>query len=138
MSSQVRNIRHKDHPKFEDFGDVMIRGNGGTGYIRVDWFTPAGLPTWGDGRMTILGTDGYIELRKYVDIGGATPGGDHLFLVDGKGVQKIDCKNVEKPYGRQLVDDVVNRTETAMPQAHCFLAAEMSIKAQNAAKHLAI
>jgi predicted dehydrogenase len=138
VASQVRNVRHKDHPKFEDFGDVMIRGNGGTGYIRVDWFTPAGLPTWGDGRMTILGTDGYIELRKYVDIGGPTPGGDHLFLVDGKGVQKIDCKNVEKPYGRQLVDDVVNRTETAMPQAHCFLAAEMSIKAQLAAKHLAI
>ena len=138
VSSQVRNIRHKDRPQFEDFGDVMVRGNGGTGYIRVDWFTPAGLPTWGDGRMTILGTDGYIELRKYVDIGGATPGGDHLFLVDGKGVQKIDCKNVEKPYGRQLGDDVVNRTETAMPQAHCFLAAELSIKAQNAAKHLAI
>ena len=138
VASQVRNIRHRDKPKFEDFGDVMIRGNGGTGYIRVDWFTPDGLPTWGDGRMTILGTDGYLELRKYVDIGGSAPGGDHLFLVDQKGVQKIDCKGVERPYGRQLVDDVINRTETAMPQAHCFLAAEMSIKAQLAAKHLAI
>ncbi|CAN5337854.1 Gfo/Idh/MocA family oxidoreductase [soil metagenome] len=138
VASQIRNIRHKDKPKFEDFGDVMIRGNGGTGYIRVDWFTPDGLPTWGDGRLTILGTDGYIELRKYVDIGGATPGGDHLFLVDQKGVQKIDCKGVEKPYGRLLVDDVINRTETAMPQDRCFLAAEMSIKAQLAAKHLAI
>ena len=138
VASQVRNIRHKDKPKFEDFGDVMIRGNGGTGYIRVDWFTPDGLPTWGDGRMTILGTDGYLELRKYVDIGGSTPGGDHLFLVDQKGVQKIDCKGVERPYGRQLVDDVINRTEPALPQAHCFLAAEMSIKAQLAAKHLAI
>ncbi|MDQ2667598.1 MAG: Gfo/Idh/MocA family oxidoreductase [Gemmatimonadota bacterium] len=138
VASQVRNIRHKDKPHFEDFGDVMIRGNGGTGYIRVDWFTPDGLPTWGDGRMTILGTDGYIELRKYVDIGGATPGGDHLFLVDNKSVQKIDCKGVEKPYGRLLVDDVINRTETAMPQDRCFLAAEMSIKAQLAAKHLSI
>ena len=136
VASQVRNVRHPEHPKFEDFGDVMVHGNGGSGYIRCDWFTPNGLPTWGDGRLTILGTDGYIELRKYVDIGGATPGGDHLFLVDGKGVQRIDCKGVEKPYGRLLVDDVLNRTETAMTQAHCFLATEMAIKAQAQAKRL--
>ena len=136
VASQVRNVRHPEHPKFEDFGDVMIRGNGGTGYIRVDWFTPAGLPTWGDGRLTVLGTDGYIELRKYVDIGGSAPGGDHLFLVDAKGISRIDCKNVEKPYGRQLVDDVLNRTETAMTQAHCFLATELAIRAQQQAKHL--
>ena len=58
--------------------------------IRVDWFTPDGLPTWGDGRLTILGTEGTIELRKYVDIAGR-PGGDHLFLVDKKGVRHIDC-----------------------------------------------
>lgn len=137
VASQVRNVRHPEHPRFEDFGDVMVRGNGGTGYIRVDWFTPAGLPTWGDGRLTVLGTDGYMELRKYVDIGGSTRGGDHLILVDQKGVTRIDCKDVEKPYGRQLVDDVLNRTETAMSQAHCFLAMELAIRAQAVAKRLA-
>ena len=136
VASQVRNVNHPEHPKFEDFGDVMIRGNGGSGYVRVDWFTPAGLPVWGDGRLTILGTDGYIELRKYVDIGGSAAGGDHLFLVDGKGVSRIDCKNVEKPYGRQLIDDVLNRTETAMTQQHCFLATELAIRAQQQAKQL--
>jgi len=135
VASQVRNVNHPDHPKFQDFGDVMVRGNGGTGYIRNDWFTPNGLPTWGDGRLTIIGTDGFIELRKYVDIAGR-PGGNHLFISDQKGTNYIDCKGIETPYGRQLVDDVVNRTETAMPQEHCFLASELAIRAQDQAKLL--
>ena len=135
VASQVGNLHHPQYPGLEDFGDAMIQGNGGTGYIRVDWFTPDGLPTWGDGRLTILGRDGYIEIRKNVDIGGR-PGGSHLFLVDGKGVNYIESVSVELPYGRQLVDDVLNRTETAMTQAHCFLATEMALKAQKQARKL--
>jgi predicted dehydrogenase len=129
VAAQVRNVRHPEHPAFQDFGDVMVRGDGGTGYLRVDWFTPAGLPTWGDGRLTVLGTNGYIEVRKYVDIGGRE-GGGHLFVVDGKDVRYMDCKDVELPYGRQLVDDILHRSETAMSQAHCFLAMELAIRAQ--------
>lgn len=132
VASQVRNVRHPEHPAFQDFGDVMVRGNGGTGYIRLDWFTPDGLPTWGDTRVTILGTDGYIEIRKNVDIGGKD-GGNHLFLVDGKGVRHIDCNDVPLPFGRQLVDDVLDRTETAMTQAHCFLTTELALIAQQKA-----
>ena len=129
VASHIGNVGNPDTPELEDFGEVMLRGNGGTGFIRVDWFTPKGLGVWGDGRLTILGTDGYIELRKYVDIAGR-PGGDHLFLVDGKGQQYIDCKSEALPYGPRLVADVLNRTETAMPQAHCFLATELALKAQ--------
>jgi predicted dehydrogenase len=135
VASQVRNVRHPAHPAFQDFGDVMVRGNGGTGYIRVDWFTPDGLPTWGDTRLTILGTDGYVEVRKNVDLAGR-PGANHLFVVDRDGVRYIDCKAVELPFGRQLVDDVVNRTETAMTQAHCFLATELALLAQEKARVL--
>ena len=113
----------------------MVRGNEGTGYVRVDWFTPDGLKTWGDGRLTILGTEGYIEVRKNIDIAGRQ-GGNHLFMVNGKDTQYIDCKNVELPYGKQLVDDVLNRTETAMPQAHCFLATEIALKAQKMSQKL--
>lgn len=133
VAAQVGNVHHPRYPELEDFGDAMLRGNGGMGYIRVDWFTPDGLPTWGDGRLTILGTDGYMEIRKNVDIAGR-PGGSHLFLVDQKGVQYIDCQDVELPYGRQLIDDILNRTETAMPQAHCFLATELALKAQQQAQ----
>jgi len=133
VASQVGNVHHPQYPGFQDFGDVMLRGDGGTGYIRVDWFTPDGLNTWGDGRLTILGTDGYIELRKNVDIAGRE-GGNHLFLVDKKETRYMDCSGEPLPYGSQLVDDVLNRTETAMPQAHCFLATELALKAQKAAQ----
>ncbi|MDO1450583.1 Gfo/Idh/MocA family oxidoreductase [Rhodocytophaga aerolata] len=137
VSSQVGNVHYPQYPLFEDFGDVVIRGDKGTGYIRVDWFTPDGLNTWGDGRLTILGTEGYIELRKNIDIAGR-PGGNHLFLVDNKNTQYIDCSQEELPYGKQLVDDVLNRTQTAMSQEHCFLATEVALKAQKQAQQLKI
>lgn len=133
VSAQVGNVAHKDKPEFEDFGDVVLRGDGGMGYVRVDWFTPDGLSTWGDGRLTILGTEGYIELRKYVDIAGR-PGGDHLFIVDQKQTRYIDCRDVELPFGKRFVSDILNRTETAMPQAHTFLAMELVLKAQQQAQ----
>ncbi len=129
VAAQVANVNHPQFPELEDFGDMVLRGDGGMGYVRVDWFTPNGLPVWGDGRLTILGTDGYIELRKYVDIGGRA-GGDHLFLVDKTGVTYIDCKDVPRPYGASLIGDILNRTETAMPQAHTFLASELCLRAE--------
>ena len=137
VASQIGNVHYPNHPNFEDFGDLTLRGDKGTGYIRVDWFTPDGLSTWGDGRLTILGTDGYIEIRKNVDIAGRQ-GGSHLFLVDKKETRYIDCSQQPMPYGTQLVDDVLNRTETAMPQAHCFLATELALKAQKQAQRLKI
>jgi predicted dehydrogenase len=135
VASQVGNIHNQKYPAFEDFGDVVLRGDRGAGYIRVDWFTPDGLATWGDGRLTILGTDGFIEVRKNIDIAGR-PGGSHLFIVDGKDTRYVDCSAVPLPYGEQLVSDVLNRTETAMPQAHCFLATELMLKAQAQAQRV--
>jgi hypothetical protein len=115
----------------------MLRGNNGVGYIRVDWFTPDGLATWGDGRLTVLGTDGYMEIRKNIDIAGRD-GGNHLFLVNNKETKYIDCSQVPLPYGEQLVDDVVNRTETAMTQEHCFLATELALTAQKQADKMGL
>ncbi len=137
VSSQVGNVHYTQYPEFEDFGDMTVRGNKGTGYIRVDWFTPDGLATWGDGRLTILGTEGYIDIRKNIDIGGK-PGGSHLFLVDKKQTQYVDCSKVELPYGAQLINDILSRTETAMSQEHCFLATEIALKAQKQAGKLVI
>ena len=135
VASQVGNVHHSQYPGFEDFGDVMLRGNGGTGYVRVDWFTPDGLNTWGDGRLTILGTEGYIEVRKNVDIAGRE-GGSHLFLVDQKETRYLDCRQEPLPYGERPDDDIVHRTETAMSQAHCFLATELALKAQQQAQKI--
>jgi predicted dehydrogenase len=135
VAAQVGNVHYPQYPEFEDFGDMMLRGDSGTGYVRVDWFTPDGLSTWGDGRLTILGNEGFIEIRKNVDIAGR-PGESHLFIVDQKDTRYIDCANVELPYGRLLVDDVLNRTETAMSQAQCYLATELVLKAQQQAQRL--
>ncbi len=137
LASQVGNVHYPQYPQFEDFGDVTLRGNGGAGYIRVDWFTPDGLKSWGDGRLTILGTDGFIELRKNVDIAGHD-GGNHLFLVDQKETRYFDCSKDPLPYGEQLVSDILNRTETAMTQDHCFLATELALTAQKSATKLVL
>ncbi|GFZ77501.1 oxidoreductase [Elstera cyanobacteriorum] len=133
VGATVANLGHPATPGLQDFGETILKAPGCTGYIRVDWFTPDGLPTWGDGRLTILGTEGYIELRKYVDIGGQ-PETDHLFLVDQKGVKRIDCTHQHLPYGGQLLNDIRNRTETAMPQARTFKAMELALRAQAAAE----
>lgn len=131
LASQVANYNNPNHPGLDDFGDCTLRAdNQATGYLRVDWFTPDGLSTWGDGRTFILGTEGYIELRKYVDIANS-PSGDHVYLANKEGEFHFDVKGkVGYPYFGQLILDCINRTENAMTQEHAFKAAELSVKAQ--------
>jgi predicted dehydrogenase len=132
VAAQTGNFAWPQYPKFEDFGDMVMTGNGGTGYVRVDWFTPDGLDTWGDGRLFVLGTEGYIELRKYTNVAVAK-GGNHLFIVDKKSARYIDCNNVPLPFGPQFVRDVVERTEVAQNQAQALLATELVLTAQKIA-----
>jgi len=96
----------------------------------VDWYTPDGLGTWGDGRTFLLGTDGYIEMRKYIDVARDRQG-DHLYLVNNEGEQHLSLHGqVGFPFFGQLILDCLNRTETAMTQEHAFKAAELCLKAQ--------
>jgi predicted dehydrogenase len=132
VAAQTGNVNYPQYPEFEDFGDMIMTGNGGTGYVRVDWFTPDGLDTWGDGRLFILGTDGYIELRKYTNVAVAK-GGNHLFIVDRKQARYINCDKVPLPFGPQFVRDVVERTEVAQNQEQCLLATELVLQAQKKA-----
>jgi predicted dehydrogenase len=131
-SAKVANYDHPDHPELEDFGDVTLVGdNGATGYHRVDWFTPSGLRTWGDGRLFLLGTRGYIELRKYIDPASEDGSGDHLYLVNDEGERHVHLAGkVGYPFFGRLIRDVLDRTETAMTQTHAFKAAELSLRAQ--------
>jgi predicted dehydrogenase len=134
----VANFANADTPEFEDFGEASLIGNNGSSnYIRVDWFTPAGLSTWGDGRTIILGTKGYIELRKYVDVG-RDKLGDYVYLVDEKSEQMLNVTGkVGFRFFGQLVLDCLNRTELAMTQVHTFKAAELCLRAQLAARKIA-
>lgn len=131
VHSKVANYNYPQYPNFEDFGDATLVGdNGATGYFRVDWMTPDGLSTWGDGRMTILGSEGYIELRKYVDIAREQTS-NHVYLVNKDGEQHFAVNGlVGFPYFGQLILDCLNRTEEAMTQEHTFKAAELCLIAQ--------
>lgn len=137
VESQIANVRHPDHPKFQDFGDMVLRGNRGLGYVRLDWFTPDGLGTWGDGRLFILGTEGYIEVRKYTNVA-VSKQGNNLFIVDNKEARYIDCNQMPLPFGSEFVADIVNRTHNAQDQEQCLLAAELVIKAQNNATRVTL
>lgn len=137
LSATVANYAHSEHATFEDFGDAhIVMDNGTTGFVRVDWFSPAGLSTWGDGRTILMGTEGFIEMRKYANIAtGEGPG--HVFLVNGDGEQRFNATGtVGYPFFGELIRDCLDRTETAMTQAHALKAAEISVKAQLAARHL--
>lgn len=131
-SSRITNFAHPEYPELEDYGDCTLTGRNGTAnYFRVDWFTPDGLRTWGDGRVLILGTEGYIEVRKYINVGTEMVGGGHVYLVNGQGEKYISAAGVTGyPFFGQLILDCLNRTENAMTQAHAFKAAELCLIAQ--------
>lgn len=135
VASSVGNFAHPDDPGLQDFGEVLLRSDRGNGYIRVDWYTPDALPTWGDGRLTILGTEGTIEMRKYVDVCGRD-GTDHVFLVNGERCEYFDASGEKLTYFGRLAADVRDRTETAMSQTHCFKVMELALKAQAQAVRL--
>lgn len=131
----VANYANPETPGLQDFGELNLRSETATGSIRVDWFTPDALPTWGDGRLTILGTEGYIELRKYVDVSGEI-GTDHIILVNGKTVSKSTASGAGLPYFSNLIEDVRSRTERAMTQCHCFKVMELALAAQERAESI--
>jgi len=120
------------HPGFDNFGEIILQTPDHRGYVRVDWFTPDGLPTWGDGRLFVLGTKGSIEIRKYIDIEGRA-GTNHLFLADGQGTRHIDCSAQPLDFFQQFVADVAERSETCMTQAHVFKVCELALQAQSLA-----
>jgi len=129
----TNNTTQPERPGFQDFGEVVLNGDRGHGYVRVDWFTPDALPVWGDGRLTLLGEKGYIELRKYIDVGRENTG-NHLYLVNHDRMEHIDCNDVELTYSPRLITDIQNRTETAVSQEHTFRTMELALRAQQQAE----
>lgn len=133
LHAHVENTTRPEYPGFQDYGEATLSTPEGHGFIRVDWFTPDGLPTWGDGRLFLLGTEGTIEIRKYTDIG-QPHRTDNLYLVNGTQNERIDCAGGPLPYFDRLIADIRDRTETAMPQAHPFTVMDLAIRAQEIAE----
>lgn len=131
----VGNFNTPDHPTFQDFGEMNLTAGDVHGYVRLDWYTPDAAPNWGDGRLTILGTEGFIEVRKYMDIGGHD-GTDHVFLVNGDTCERLDARAAGTPYFERLRHDIENRSDTACPQHHTFTVMRLAIEAQTMAVRL--
>ncbi|MCY0095391.1 Gfo/Idh/MocA family protein [Hoeflea ulvae] len=132
VHAAVGNFANPGKPQFEDFGEMALVNARAQGYVRLDWYTPDALPNWGDGRLFILGTEGNIELRKYVDVAGRE-GTDHLFVVNRTRCEHIDCSSADLPYFSQLAADIRDRTETACSQNHTFQVCRLALKAQTMA-----
>ena len=130
--ARVENFANPEHPGLEDFGEAsFLMENGASCYCRLDWFNPRGLRTWGDGRTFVLGTDGYIEGRKYIEITSEPQESAVVYLVDHDGEKRITCNGkVGFPFFGRLILDVLHRTDKAMTQEHCFAAAALAMKAQ--------
>lgn len=129
VAAHTANRNLPDVPGFQDYGDILLDSGDARGFVRVDWFTPDGLPTWGDGRLFLTGTEGTIELRKYVDVAGR-PGTDHLFLTDHRGTRHIDASAEPLTYFTRFMADVRNRSATAMPSGHALTVTRLAIQAQ--------
>ncbi len=135
VAATVGNFKFREYPNMHDLGDLTLRSSQAVGHIRVDWLTPTGLPVWGDVRLFLIGTEGAIELRKNIDVAGRD-GESHLFLVNGDGARYVDCGDTEITYGKDLIADILNRSDTAIPQARCFLASELALRAETMALDL--
>jgi predicted dehydrogenase len=134
VTSATGNFGNPDHPEFDDYGEVSLQGDGGLGWFRLDWYTPYSMDVPGDIRLFILGTDGYMEMRKYYDP--ARGGDQHLFVMDNKEAREVDSSDVQQTWASRFLDDVRNRTETAIPQARSFLVTRLATEAQLGARRL--
>jgi predicted dehydrogenase len=137
LHAAVGNYANPGDPELEDYGEATLLGSSGaTNHHRVDWLTPDGQCTWGDGRTFVLGTLGTIELRSFCDVARDAKG-ELIILVDSQGEHRIECAGrVGLPFYGDLIQDCLQRTEHAQTQVHAFKAAELCLRTQAAAKRL--
>ena len=117
-------------PGFEDFAEITLRSATMTGTMRMDWFTPDGLPDWGDGRLFLVGTEGTLELRKNLDIEGRA-GGDHLLVANRNRTRHQDCSELQVTYYRDFLDDVRDRTGRMLDGGRVFSVCRLALRCQS-------
>ena len=133
--SQEKNFNNPDRPYFSDFGQAVVSlSSGATGYVRVDWFTPDGLSSWGDGRVFIVGTKATIEIRKYINVGVSNMG-DNVFFVDNTGEHVIQAYGKEGfPFFGLFIRDILDNTEKSITQKHVFESMRLTLSAHEKAE----
>lgn len=134
VHAAIRTVAPERTPvaDFQDWGEMILRNDVATATMQTHWFTPDGLADWGDGRAFITGTEGFIELRKNLDLAGRA-GGQHLFLVTNEKTEYIPCEGRAVGIFQAFANDVRDRTETAMTQSHCFAVCRLALEAEERA-----
>ena len=137
MPAQVRvaaigNVACLEHPKMQDIGSMTLVANGVVGDHRLDYLTAKGLGTWGDVRLTIVGTEGVIEARANVDVAGVE-GTEHLIVVDAEGTRRVDVSQRPVDWADQFLADLGDKGERLMSQAHVVAVCDLALRAQQVA-----
>lgn len=132
VTSAVGNVSSPRHPAMQDIGHMVLAGGGAMGTHRVDYLSPSGLKTWGDGRLMIVGTDGTLEVRTNVDVAGRK-GKEHLIVVDGAGTRRLDARAGSVDWAARLVADVVDGSDTFVSHQHVMAVCDVTLRAQAAA-----
>jgi len=114
---------------FTDHASIDLQAGKLSAYLRVDWLSPAGLDTWGDVRLMLTGTAGSIEVRKNIDLASPTPGGDHLLLANGDGVERVDCADVALPHATAFLDACRGEPTWFANPDHTFRVLELCLDA---------
>lgn len=129
VTSAVGNVASPAHPAMQDVGLVVLRAGGVLGTHRVDYLSPRGLRTWGDGRLMIVGTDGTAEVRTNVDVGGRR-GREHLIVTDARGVRRVDVKARSVDWAKRLLADVRDGSDTLLDHEHVVAVSRITLEAQ--------
>jgi predicted dehydrogenase len=135
--SRVGNFATPQHPAFEDFGDVSFEGDGGTaGYARVDWLTPDALPTWGDIRQFLVGTEGTLEIRSTINLGSEDPKPVLLLTTRSGAPERVDVSDVDAAWAPRLVADIQDGVNRLTPHEETFAALRTVLLMQKRAERI--
>jgi predicted dehydrogenase len=125
----VGNVATPTHPDFQDIGSLTLVAAGAQGDHEVDLLSPAGLGTWGDVRLAVVGTTGTLEVRANIDVAG-DEGAEHLIHVDAEGARRVDVSTVPIDWAEQLLADLSDGGERLMSQAHAVAVCDLTLRAQ--------
>jgi predicted dehydrogenase len=131
-ASRVGNVASPEHPTMQDIGSLTLVSDGVVGEHRVDLLSPPGLPTWGDVRLTVVGTEGTLEVRANIDVAGV-PGAEHLIVTDADGVRRIDVSDDPLPWAEHALADLADAGERLCTQAHVLDVCDLALEAQERA-----
>ncbi len=135
--SRVGNFGTPQHPTFQDFGDAWFEGDGGAaGYVRVDWFTPDALPTWGDIRQMLVGTEGTLEIRSNINLGSPDAGPALLLTTRKSAPELVDPGDIDTAWGPKLVADIHDGVNRLMPRDVTFQALRTVLSMQRDAEKI--